>query len=275
VKFSGRRLLRPLVGFVLLFASGCAATSRAPGTDVFLLAGQSNMSGRGDLRELTDVEREPDPAIRLYGNDGRWREALDPLDDPNGQVDPVSADPQAAVGPGLTFARELRKIRKRPVVLVPCAKGGASIVRWRPDAARESLYGSCLARARAVGERVRGILWYQGETDAESETRSAEWAKAFSDLVRSLRADLGSERLPVVFVQLADAPRWPERARSFPGWSTIQEAQGNLREQCVSMVSAKGLATRDDELHLTTEAQRGLGVRLAAAMHMLLRNGCK
>lgn len=234
----------------------------AASPDVYILAGQSNMSGRGDIADLTQAERTPDPRILLYGNDGRWRVATEPLDDATGQVDGVSADPRAAVGPGLFFARAL----DRPVVLIPCAKGGSAIAQWRPDTRPDTLYGSCLARARAAGGRITGVLWYQGETDARDMAAARRWGAAFAELAQAFRRDLAAPRLPFVVVRLADAPARAEDVGRYPGWTMVQEAQARLRIRCVAVVRADGLPRLADDLHLTTAAQRVLGKRLADAM---------
>lgn len=266
------------------------ALEAAPGKrtgqyDVYVLAGQSNMSGRGALAELTAAEGVADPRIRLYGNDGRWHAALDPLDDASGQIDDVSADRQAAVGPGLFFARAMlrsgpmRRGRSRTIALVPCAKGGSAIGRWTPTGAdRATLYGSCLARIRAAGGRVAGILWYQGESDANTPVDTARdtapgWTNAFAALVATWRRDLAAPTLPVVVVQLADKPR--VNAERFAGWASIQRQQDQLTVACARVVTARGLSRNADDLHLTTDAQRTLGPRLAEAMLALQTQGCR
>lgn len=244
--------------------------------DVYLLTGQSNMSGRGLVEDLTPAERAADPAIQVYGNDETIRLALDPLDDATGQVDAVSADLQAAVGPGLFFARATRALRPKPILLVPCAKGGSSMAQWTPDGGRDTLYGSCLARARAVGGKPEGVLWYQGETDAGQADSAQVWRASFETLVARLRADLGRKRLPIVIVQLADPPSPAISApKSYPGWAAIQAVQAGPLPPCVARVSAQGLPKKSDDLHLTTAAQRDLGPRLAAAMDGLRRAGCR
>ena len=240
--------------------------------DVYILAGQSNMSGRGAIAELTAAERTPDPMIRLFGNDGQWRPALEPLDSAAGQTDMVSADRQAGVGPGLFFARAMRTRGGRPIVLVPCAKGGSSIGRWKPDRSRDTLYGSCLARVRAAGGRVRGLLWYQGESDAGKPPESAaRWSAAFRELVNAFRNDLGMSGLPIVYVRIGDRP---DDAARYPSWAAIQRQQLRPRMPCSRIVSAEGLPRKPDRLHLTTAAQRRLGRALAEAMGRLLRRGC-
>jgi hypothetical protein len=265
---------------LLALAATPAAAARKP--DVYLLTGQSNMSGRGLVEELTPEERVADPAIRLYGNDEKIRPALDPLDDATGQVDAVSSDAGiAAVGPGLFFARAVRAARHRPILLVPCAKGGSSIEQWKPNegkpgGARDTLYGACLARAQAVGGRVKGILWYQGETDAGRADSAPAWRAAFEGLVARFRQDLSDERLPIAVVQLADPPSPRVSApKTYPSWAAIQAVQAGPLPACVAMVPARGLPMKPDELHLTTAAQRVVGARLAAAMEDLRRSGCR
>jgi hypothetical protein len=193
------------------------------------------MSGRGALADLSDAERAPDPAIQLYGNDGRWRLAAEPVDDAAGQTDAVSADPRAAVGPGLFFARAIRRLRPaRPVALVPCAKGCVAIARWAPADGRDTLYGLGLARAR----QAAGLLWYQGENDAEAPAAvAAGWADAFAMLVARYRRDLGAPHLPVVAVELAYRP--DRFAARYPSWALVQGGQARLAIPCVSVVSVR------------------------------------
>jgi hypothetical protein len=266
-----------LAVFVSLLALAATPAVAKPKSDIYLLTGQSNMSGRGLLDELTPTERTPDSAIQLYGNDEKARPALDPLDDAAGQVDAVSSDAGiAAVGPGLFFARTTRTLRDRPILLVPCAKGGSSMAQWTPGGGRDTLYGSCLARAKAVGGRVRGILWYQGETDAGRPDSAEGWKTAFETLVDRFRTDLGGKRLPIVIVQLADPPS-PEVSapKTYPSWAAIQVVQAGPLPACVAMVPAGGLPLKADTLHLTTAGQRALGERLAQAMDGLRRQGCR
>ena len=176
-----------MTGVAALAVAATLLAGAAP--DVYVLAGQSNMSGRGAIAGLPAEDRVADPRIRLYGNDGQWRAALDPLDDGSGQVDAVSADKQAAVGPGLTFARALLHKRQRPIALVPCAKGGTAIGRWKPASDRTTLYGSCVARVREAGGHLAGMLWYQGESDAEKPLIEAQgWTTAFQQMATGFAA---------------------------------------------------------------------------------------
>jgi Carbohydrate esterase, sialic acid-specific acetylesterase len=235
---------------------------------VFLLMGQSNMSGRGDLAALP--QQVPNPNILLFGNDDVLKTALEPLDSPVGQIDMVSADNLAAVGPGMSFARTLRtSFGLRSIILVPCAKGGSSLAQWSPNPSPSTLYGSCLRRAKAAiteGAELGGVLWYQGETDAASLSETALWPSRMATLVFRLRQDLRSTTLPWVVVGLADYPA--AGPRPYPGWSEIQRAQLRLPRQIRNLahVSAAGLSTNADSLHLDTVAHEQLGPKLAAAI---------
>lgn len=253
-----------------LVLAGCATTSALPDQRplVFLLMGQSNMSGRGALEGLMALERKANPHILVLANDDRVRPALDPLDDPTGQTDPVSLDREAGVGPGLFFARQIAAQRRRGVMLVPCAKGGSAIAQWAPGGSAETLFGSCLRRARlasATGE-LAGALWYQGESDAREAASARAWPEAYQRMLCALRTGLGRPDLPVVTVVIGDRPDTGPYAGRYPAWSLVQHQQGQLRLSDHATVSAAGLPRNPDQLHLSTAAQRTLGKRLARGL---------
>lgn len=243
--------------------------SQGPLPDVYLLMGQSNMSGRGALAELSPDDLRPDPRVMAYGNDGKLAVAVEPLDTAAGQIDAVSADEAAAVGPGRFFGRVMVRRSGHQVILVPCSKGGSSLDRWRPGGGRETLYGSCIARAReaAAFGRLAGALWYQGESDAKALSDASTWAVRLETMFAALRKDLNAPVLPVVVTVLADQPT----IGSYPAWTAVQEAQRGLKVSCVTTAPATGLPTNADTLHLSAQAERTLGSRLASAMLQLQR----
>lgn len=196
------------------------------------------------------------------------------IDDATGQVDTVSADKQAAAGPGLPFARTMLRTATRPIALVPCAKGGTSIGPWKPAQDRATLYGSCVARVREADGHLAGMLWYQGESDAEKPLAEAHrWSASFVEMAGAFRRDVGAPKLPIVVVRISDKPR-TDPAR-YPSWSAIQDQQARPPIPCTAIVSAEGLPRNPDDLHLTTQAQRTLGPELAAAMARLIAKGCR
>jgi hypothetical protein len=255
----------------LLTACATGIWHKPPRPEVWLLMGQSNMSGRGDVSELPADFAVPDPRIMVWGNDGGLAVASEPVDSAVGQVDRISADVQAGVGPGLAFARvRIAQQPNRRLILVPCAKGGSAIAEWTPADGRDGLFGSCVARARAAVRqgRLAGVLWYQGERDARSVDDALAWPARFERMATALRIALARQDLPIVVVSLADEPVRGPYAGRYPAWQAVQAAQASLRVPGVVVVAAAGLPKGEDDLHLSTAGQILLGTRLASALEL-------
>jgi hypothetical protein len=169
--------------------------------DIYVIAGQSNASGRGisESRSLHATMR-----AGLFGNDDAWRELRDPVDSPVKQVDRVSRDSFAHGSVWPFVATGLMTAEPVPVAFVPCAKSTTSIYQWLPDRvrpfSRTTLYGSLVRRARAVGG-VRAVLFWQGEADARALVPQADYEEALRTLAESLADDLG---VPLVAAQIGD-----------------------------------------------------------------------
>ncbi len=242
---------------------------------LFVLAGQSNMSGRAEL----PPEQVPHPRAYVFGNDYQWRLAVEPVDDPTGQVDRASIDmDEEAPGfsPGLAFARALLKQEPELIIgLIPCAKGDTTIHEWRQNLSDQSLYGSCQKRigaASTMGE-VAGILFFQGEADALDPVRfldrvlSADTYQAeFTRLIHAWRADLSQPHLPVVFAQIGSHTA-PEHLTH---WTRVQEQQAAVSLPCVAMITTDDLPLRD-AVHYTTESYQVIGERFAEAYGRLMQ----
>ena len=234
---------------------------------LYVLAGQSNMSGRAKLPESQSIH----PRIFVFGNDYRWRPASEPIDDASRQVDRVSVDSLAGFSPALSFARALAEMHPQRIIgLIPCAKGATSMHRWQRDLNDQTLYGSCLKRIRAASTigTLEGVLFYQGESDALDPAQypqrilsASDWAKNFSRFVWALRADVGKPDLVVVFAQLASTTR----PRLYPNWQTVMQQQASIDIPGVIMVRTRDLEL-SDYVHLSTEGYQILGRRFAKAM---------
>lgn len=138
--------------------------------DLFVIAGQSNASGRG-----TNNQSYSHATLKamLFGNDYAWKELADPVDSPTNQVDSVSADtfPAAAGTVWPLVATAIMAATGRVCAFVPCAQGATGITDWLPGAYRydrATLFGSMCNRIRAIGGVVRAVLWWQGEGDCST-----------------------------------------------------------------------------------------------------------
>ncbi len=244
---------------------------------LFVMAGQSNMSGKGTLPEIQHVNYH----IYVFGNDYRWRLALEPIDSPMGQVDEVSRDLYARYSPALSFATNLHAMEPERIIgLIPCAKGETSIMEWQQDYSDQSLYGSCLKRIRAAGlfGKVDGIIFFQGEADTVDPEMASHlplavnnYAEMFEKYISDMRTDLGDPSLPVVFAQIGSN----KNSQKYINWAIIQQQQKEVELTCSAMITSDDLELRD-EVHFTTASYQVIGARFAQAFHDLLsRSDCQ
>lgn len=245
--------------------------------DVWLLGGQSNMQGVGLLADAP----KPEPLVRAFYMDDRWDVAAEPLHELCKAVDPVHAAlgaarvkpprPIVGVGPGLAFAREMRRRTGVPQGVIACGHGGTRMDQWDPKLKRlggASLYGAMLRRFARNGSRVAGLVWYQGESDAGAAL-VGQYTRRMVDFVRALRRDVGDARLPVAMVQIGRVIGYSPEAAA--GWNSVQEQQRRLPERIdrLAVVPAINLPL-DDVIHVSGAAMHELGARLAEAMSWLL-----
>lgn len=242
---------------------------------LFVLMGQSNMSGRGQL----DSPDTPLPHLHVYtfNKDFRWYPAREPLGTMPSEVDWIATDGGTGVGPGLAFARAL--LEREPTLkigLIPCARGASSIQDWQRDLSQNSLYGACLKRVKAASSygTIAAVLLAQGESDADNpdlypdQSLSAEdWDTKFIALVDALRGDLNSPNLPILFTQLGNY----KGDLNLPYWDTVRRQQAASTLPSVVMIKTDDLPLQTDA-HFTTASNVEIGRRFAEAYLTLLAN---
>ena len=241
--------------------------------DLWVLAGQSNMQGVGDLLDVTP----PNNLVMMLGMDGKWSKAEEPLHWLVDSPDPVhSGDAGTRAersakehktrtkgsGLGLPFAVAMVEQTRVPVGLIACAHGGTSMAQWSPAKKEEggnSLYGSMLRQVRLAGGKVKGVLWYQGEADAGGNA-SKIYSRASP--TSSPRYDLNSASPNCRFITCRSAGS--SHAGDPSGWNAVQEAQRRLPERVpnTAVVSVIDLEL-DDAIHVGTHGLKRAGQRLA------------
>ena len=121
-----------------LFAEEAAQTDLPPKEDfhIFLLAGQSNMAGRG---LVTEEHKTIHPRVFALSKSGEWVPAMDP----------IHYDKKVAgLGLGKSFAVALAERDKDVTIgLIPAACGGSPIASWEP--------GDTTTRRRATPTMTR------------------------------------------------------------------------------------------------------------------------
>jgi len=232
---------------------------------VFLLAGQSNMAGRG---EVTDDDRTVHPRVLMLAKDGSWQFA----------VDPVHYDKKiAGVGLGRSFAIELAERDKDITIgLIPAAVGGSPIAMWEPGAFYEKTdshpYDDAIARAKLAMKSgtLSGILWHQGESDSKPENWPVYKDKLVA-LAARFRKDLDTPDVPFIIGQLGrfEAKPWTEER------TRINEAHVEAAKEIshAGFVSSFGLTSKEDNTHFNTESLHEFGKRYARRYIQVVEDG--
>ncbi|MBE6645192.1 MAG: sialate O-acetylesterase [Ruminococcaceae bacterium] len=219
----------------------------------FLMIGQSNMAGRGNLADV-----EPINNFRCYMlRNGRFLR----------MSEPVNPD-RAIFGKGFTsgvslaasFADEFAKEYKARVGLIPCADGGTAIDKWQPGTV---LFDNAVFMTKLAmrSSSFSGIIWHQGESDCTSDESLDAYKSKFVNFVDTIRRELGAENLPFIAGEISEniSENWEigDRATRFN-----RMLNGLVNEiSHFGVASSNGLTLKDDGLHFTALSARELGKR--------------
>jgi Carbohydrate esterase, sialic acid-specific acetylesterase len=244
--------------FLALAAFLFAATA-TQARDIFVLVGQSNIDGRGDLSQLPAF---PNAARVSVFKNGAWGPG----------AEPVSPEDGAGAGPGMAFANKLAALRPTSEIgLVSCSRGNTMVAEWRRDwRPAASWYGRCLSRVEAAvapTDRIAGLIFYLGESDATA-TGAVAFSQDVSGVLAAFRQDLGVPALPIIVTRLGPSP-YPALPKFF-NWSDISLVLGQFAGRHLKVVSPADLPVQSDLIHLTTAGYVTLGERYADAMHALM-----
>jgi len=267
------------IGIVLCMGIS-ASTAMAEHYEVFILAGQSNMDGRGKTGELvgnlsTWAGKQGDVIIN-YSNStlrgpytsGGWRPLEVGYSVPPGTKQKFGLNylmPGETFGPEVAFGRTVAEgMSGQHVAIIKFSEGGTTLSKdWDP-ANHRMLYDQMLTFVRASLKQLKdrgdsyevaGFVWHQGESDASlAEGKYQQLLEAF---VAKVRKDLEASELPVVVGEVFDNGH---RDHVRAGQKAACEAGKNMY-----FVSAKGLATSDNGTHFETASQIEMGKRMANA----------
>lgn len=262
----------------LLFATSLAAddpqatnTSRIPGDKkqlhVFLLMGQSNMSGFG---KLLPEDRKPVPHVVKLPTKGnlKWEPATHPLHNR------LKSD---RFGLGLPFAIEYLKDKPGVVVgLIPVAWGGAAIDQLKKGT---PVYSDAIRKAKfAMTEgTIKGVLWHQGESDTVSQARSDSYQKKLHQLIADCRKDLADDRLPFIVGNLAEFYGTGKDHSKPDRVKRINKVRGILRAlpkqvPNTGFVESTGCSSPDRHMvHFDRRSYITLGIRYATVFNEMVK----
>ena len=207
--------------------------AEAPTVRVFILAGQSNMEGAGQVRlnprkdnggqgSLEYLVKSPKTARQFahcVDKDGEWIVRDDVwiwyLDRKGGLSVGYGARKQT-IGPEFQFGHVMGQHFREPVLIIKTAWGGKSLVRdFRSPSSGGMVgeyYSRMLAHIREVlAQRetlfpalkghtavLSGFGWHQGWNDGLKKPWVAEYEANLSHLIKDMRKELKASQLPVV-----------------------------------------------------------------------------
>ena len=205
--------------------------------DVYIIAGQSNTDGRGEVRDLSAAQlaNVQNDAIISYLNPGSERERAVPTSNPNDldvgtngfrflvpggfSVDRTSSrELSDTFGPELSFGASIAEATgtNNQIAIIKVSRGGTNLRNdWRvnstvdsgPDEPEGFLYRALLeevndrlADLRADGStaNIKGFVWHQGESDSSSN----QYVERYIEFVESVRDEFG-DNIPFVVGELS------------------------------------------------------------------------
>ncbi len=220
---------------------------------VFVLAGQSNMAGRGKVEAIDTIST---PRVLTINAQNEIIPAKEPIHFYDGNM--------KGTGCGLAFGKALLKHIPADItiLLIPTAVGGSSINQWLNDAQHRSIhlltnFSEKVALGKKYGD-IKAILWHQGETDATPEGINHRQEK-LKMLFRKFRNIVDNQSLPILIGELGSYSNHKKE------WAQMNK-QSELyarKDKNTSIIRTSDLKDRGDHLHFNSKSQRALGKRFA------------
>ena len=250
---------------------------------VFILSGQSNMSGGGHVAaEGLRFDAAVGDKVRIWdasdvwnkpGILGRWAS----LNELQAIKKEMRSD---IIGPEFGFAKAMSELFPADEIhLIKVAKGGTAIDWWLPDPnGRQNGHITLMTNLKNALEKIEGqyeimgMLWMQGESDAKTQAAAEGYQEKLERLIALIRKEAGKPELPVVIGRISSRILESPKFR-MPFVKTVQNAQQAVAEndKNVQVIDTDDLSQRDDLVHYDQEGQMGLGKRFGEAMVKTLK----
>jgi len=281
---------------LLATCSLASATDKTKRLDLLIVAGQSNAVGFDtDMAKLGTDELDKSIRFRFRVGDPppddrdsmssrtKWTHlSVQPLGNPGPKSEPRQygnfVNLAGGFGPEVSFARKLKRRdqqlgRESELAVVKVAFSGTSVADdWDP--AGEDKRGACyralleevraaqsLAEAEGMTVNFRGLVWVQGESDANAND-APKYAERLTAMFATLRRDLKAERLPIL---VSVNVHFHEGKNKFmPDIIAAQKHVGHEFSDC-RYVDTSG-AGLENPVHFNSEGTIEVGKRFASAL---------
>ena len=295
---------RVLILLILTILASCNSYSGLDIWKVYYLGGQSNMDGYGYNFQLPDSLNKKIPNAMIFNgkrdNEGSPKGGIgiwSPVEPGHGnmfQTDGAFNSLSEMFGPELSFANKMLESGEKIAIIKYTFGGtalypGAGYGDWYPDQKRRNHFDNALAtidNAFQVADINRdgrldklipyGIIWMQGESDAEHSMESSyAYFDNLSNLMRLLRAALRNEKLPVIIGKINDSYMTPGGMPTQPFIKNVHLAQKEFTDQddCASyLTETESYNFSEDAWHYDTDGFIKMGTAFAKAVKQLESN---
>ena len=222
---------------------------------VFLMAGQSNMAGRGFVEPQDTVINK---RILTINKDFEIILAKEPLHfyEPH----------NTGLDCGVSFARAL--LQSIPddvsILLIPTAVGGSSIQQWLGDSTYRDVQLMSNFKAKVkfatLHGNIKGVLWHQGESNTNNAENISSHPERLTQLFKIFRNITHDDKLPILAGELG------AYSKNNPNWQLINEAIRGVvaKDAHAALVKTQDLKQKGDNIHFNSAAQRTMGERFAS-----------
>jgi hypothetical protein len=180
-------------------------------TKLFLLGGQSNMVGSGEIKDLASPYTEALPAIRIWNSEKGWI----PL--------APGHDGRNEFGPDIAFGHEITELlRDDDVRFIKYAAGGTALYDDWSHELKGAQYSEFMRTANeaivdlrnsGTAFEIAAMLWFQGESDA-AEGQAESYEANLVNFIAHMREQFETPEMPFIIA----------RVLSFYGGETGQAA---------------------------------------------------
>lgn len=187
---------------------------------VFILAGQSNMSGCDDVRNLDPSWQIPIERHMFYWDDQNPNPGLIALSTGSSTASCAASAPEFFFGPELSFGKEIAQLYPHDqILIIKYAVGGTNLYSewttpdnefpeggpmWNQllDTITESLAEVSMQNHEFS---IEAFLWMQGESDGDRRFRARDYDEKLTAFIAEIRAFLAEPEMPFILGRVRDA----------------------------------------------------------------------
>jgi len=207
---------------------------------IFILAGQSNMEGKGSISHLDELVSAAETAetYKHLKQGGAWVERDDvriKFFAKSGKLTVGYGVPSKRFGPELQFGHVVGDAYDEPILIIKHAKGGSALATsWHPPTSSKTsgqkigkFYKSMIHDVNTTtanlkryvpdydgsGFIILGLIWFQGFNDVIKGDRLSAYEVNLVNFIKDVRTDLGVPDLPVVVGEFGTGgvkPKYPK-----------------------------------------------------------------